>query len=135
MPERGSWSIVAEGSWSSEISEGPDKGEGGGREVIEALMLGGVDIGLEGGEVERRMLVRREAKKAALVLNPGIRSPTMLLRLYCSPTLCLCNLTLVESSLPVNRSGVIAEGGRGRGRSWVVVGLTWLLLLLAKGKR
>ena len=27
-------------------------------------MLGGVDIGLEGGEVERRMLVRREAKKA-----------------------------------------------------------------------
>ena len=64
MPERGSWSIVAEGSWSSEISEGPDKGEGGGREVIEALMLGGVDIGLEGGEVERRMLVRREAKKA-----------------------------------------------------------------------
>jgi hypothetical protein len=27
-------------------------------------MLGGVDIGLEGGEVERRMFVRREAKKA-----------------------------------------------------------------------
>jgi len=27
-------------------------------------MLGGVDIGLEGGEVERRRLVRREAKKA-----------------------------------------------------------------------
>jgi hypothetical protein len=101
-------------------------------------MLGGVDIGLEGGEVERRMFVRREAKKAALVLNPGIRSPTMLRLLYCSPTLCLCNRTLVESSLPVKRSGVIAAvGRRGRERSWVVVvvGLTWLLLLLAKGKR
>jgi hypothetical protein len=29
-------------------------------------MLGGVDIGLEGGEVERRRLVRREAKKAEM---------------------------------------------------------------------
>jgi hypothetical protein len=27
-------------------------------------MLGGVDIGLEGGEVDRRRLVLREAKKA-----------------------------------------------------------------------
>jgi len=64
MPERGSWDVAAEFWWSSEISEGPDKGEGGGRELVEAVMLGGVDIGLEGGEVERRRFVRREAKKA-----------------------------------------------------------------------
>jgi len=114
MPERGSWDVAAEFWWSSEISEGPDKGEGGGRELVEAVMLGGVDIGLEGGEVERRRFVRREAKKAALVLKPGIRSPTILRR-YCSPTLCLCNVTLVESCLPVKRSGVIAAVGR-RGR-------------------
>jgi len=62
MPARGS-SGAPEGS-GSEKSEGPDKGEGGGREAVEPRMLGGVDIGLEGGEVERRRLVRREAKKA-----------------------------------------------------------------------
>lgn len=38
------------GAAGSEISEGPDKGEGGGSEVREPRMLGGVDIGLEGGE-------------------------------------------------------------------------------------
>lgn len=64
MPARGSSSKGAAGS-DSERSEGPVKGEGGGREVVELRMLGGVDIGEEGGEVERRMFVRREAKKAA----------------------------------------------------------------------
>ena len=67
MPARGSCSasIVARVSWSSKVSDGKDSGEGGGRrEEVEPLMLGGVDIGLEGGEVERRMFVRREAKKA-----------------------------------------------------------------------
>jgi len=48
----------------SRTSVAPDKGEGGGSEVVEPCMLGGVDIGLEGGEVERRRLVLREAKKA-----------------------------------------------------------------------
>lgn len=52
------------GAAGSEISEGPDKGEGGGREVMDPCILGGVDIGLEGGEAWRRRFVRREAKNA-----------------------------------------------------------------------
>ena len=52
------------GAGGEESSEGPERGEGGGREVRELRMLGGVDIGLEGGEAWRRRLVRREAKKA-----------------------------------------------------------------------
>ena len=66
MPARGSCcSVVAGVSWSSKVSDGNDSGEGGGRrEEVEPLMLGGVDIGLEGGKVERRRFVRREAKKA-----------------------------------------------------------------------
>lgn len=47
-------------------SMAPERGEGGGREVAEARILGGVDIGLDGGEAWRRKLVRREAKKAVL---------------------------------------------------------------------
>jgi hypothetical protein len=45
-------------------SAGPESGEGGGSEVAEPRMLGGVDIGLGGGEAWRRRFVRREAKKA-----------------------------------------------------------------------
>jgi hypothetical protein len=54
------------GAGGEAISDGKERGEGGGREVVEPRMLGGVDIGLEGGEVERRRLVRREAKKAEM---------------------------------------------------------------------
>ena len=67
MPARGSWSCCSIVAGSSKVSDGKDSGEGGGRrEEVEPLMLGGVDIGLEGGEVERRMFVRREAKKAVV---------------------------------------------------------------------
>ena len=55
---------ASSGAAGSEISDGPDKGEGGGSEVMDPRMLGGVDIGLEGGEACRRRLVRREAKNA-----------------------------------------------------------------------
>ena len=86
MPARGSWSCCSIVAGSSKVSDGKDSGEGGGRrEEVEPLMLGGVDIGLEGGEVERRMFVRREAKKAVgerslvslVVVSCGIRCALM----------------------------------------------------------
>lgn len=49
-----------------EESAGADRGEGGGSEAAEPRMLGGVDIGLGGGEACSRKLVRSEAKKAAV---------------------------------------------------------------------
>jgi len=52
------------GAAGSEISDGPDRGDGGGSEVMDPCMLDGVDIGLEGGEACRRRLVRRDAKNA-----------------------------------------------------------------------
>jgi hypothetical protein len=52
------------GAAGSDISDGPERGEGGGSEVIDPRILGGVDIGLEGGEACRRRLVRRDAKNA-----------------------------------------------------------------------
>ena len=62
MPARGSSSS---GGGGEAISEGKARGEGGGRrEVVELRMLGGVDIGEEGGEAWRRRLVRREDRKA-----------------------------------------------------------------------
>jgi hypothetical protein len=53
------------GTAGSDISDGPERGEGGGSEVIDPRILGGVDIGLEGGEAWRRRFVRRDAKNAA----------------------------------------------------------------------
>lgn len=41
-----------------------ESGDGGGREVAELRIDGGVDIGLGGGEACNRRLVRRDAKKA-----------------------------------------------------------------------
>lgn len=40
------------------------RGEGGGREAVEDCMLGGVEVGLEGGEAWRRRFVRREERNA-----------------------------------------------------------------------
>lgn len=66
MPARGS-----SDAGGSAISAGPDKGEGGGRDVIDPRMLGGVDIGLDGGEAWRRRFVRSEAKKAGYLNERG----------------------------------------------------------------
>ena len=41
-----------------------ESGDGGGKEVAELRIDGGVDIGLGGGEACNRRLVRRDAKKA-----------------------------------------------------------------------
>lgn len=58
---------VADGSASSSASSAVadrGEGEGGGRDEVEARMLGGVLIGDGGGEAWRRRLVRREERKA-----------------------------------------------------------------------
>lgn len=54
------------GGWSSSggKSAGNDNGDGGGRNVAELTMLGGVDVGEGGGLACRRRFVRRETKKA-----------------------------------------------------------------------
>jgi len=41
-----------------------ESGDGRGKEPVDALIDGGVDRGLGGGEALRRRFVRREAKKA-----------------------------------------------------------------------
>lgn len=47
-----------------------ESGDGsGGSELVDALIDGGVDNGLGGGEALRRRFVRRDAKKAVSIMG------------------------------------------------------------------